>query len=96
MRKDERGNSGWRRQARSWAEMHGDSDRLEEEQVVAASFLVTRRQAEGGDRMLEVRDPFFHCRGETLRPWEVLEARTPGVPTPGCEDHQGPLVTSRL
>ena len=26
-----------------------------------------------------------------LRPWEVLEASTPGVPTPGCE---GPLVTS--
>ena len=28
-------------QDRSWAEMHGDSDHLEEEQVVTASFLVT-------------------------------------------------------
>ena len=64
MRKEGRGNSGRRRQARSWAEMHGDSDRLEEEQVVMASFLVTCRQVEGGNRMLEGRDPLFHCRGE--------------------------------
>ena len=41
MRKEERGSSGRRRQARSWAEMYGDSDHLEEEQVVTASFLVT-------------------------------------------------------
>ena len=94
MRKEERGNSGRKRQARSWAEMHGDSDHLEEEHVVTASFLVTCRQVEGGNRMLEVRDPLFHCRGETLRPWEVLEASTPGVPKPGCEEHQGPLVIS--
>lgn len=65
MRKEGRGNSGRRRQARSWAEMHGDSDRLEEEQVVTASFLVTCRQVEGGNRMLEGRDSLFHCRGET-------------------------------
>ena len=65
MRKEGRGNSGKRRQARSWAEMHGDSDRLEEEQVVTASFLITCRQVEGGNRMLEGRDPLFHCRGET-------------------------------
>ena len=67
MRKEERGNSGRKRQARSWAEKHGDSDRLEEEQVVTASFVVTCRQFEGGNRMLEVRDPLFHCRDETLR-----------------------------
>ena len=94
MRKEERGNSGIKRQVRSWAEKHGDSDRLEEEQVVTASFLVTCRQFVGGNRMLEVRDPLFHCRGETLRPWEVLESSTPGVPKPGCEEHQGPLVIS--
>ena len=94
MRKEETGNSRRKRQVRSWAEMHGDSDRLEEEQVVTASFLVTRRQVEGGNRMLEVRDSLFRCRVETLRPWEVLEASTPGVPTPGCEQHKGPMITS--
>ena len=51
--------------------MHGDSDHLEEEHVEMVSFLVTRRQAEGGKRMLDVKDPLFHCRSETLRPWEV-------------------------
>ena len=45
--------------------MHGDSDHLDEEQVDMASFLVTCRQVEGGNRMLDVRDPLFHCRGET-------------------------------
>ena len=90
MREEGRGNSGRRRQARSWAEMHGDSDCLEEEQVVTASFLVTCRQVEGGNRMLEGRTHFFIAEVK-LRPWEVLEASTPGVPTPGCE---GPLVTS--
>ena len=94
MRKEERSNSRRKRQVRSWAEMHGDSDPLEEEQVVMASFLVTRRQVEGGNRMLEVRGSLFHCRVETLRPWEVLEASTPGVPIPGCEQHKGPMITS--
>ena len=45
--------------------MHGDNDSLEEKQVDMASFLVTCRQVEGGNRMLEGRDPLFHCRGET-------------------------------
>ena len=40
--------------------MHGDSDLLEEEQVGTASFLVTHRQVEGGNRMLEFKDPLFH------------------------------------
>lgn len=93
MRKEGRGNSGRRRQARSWAEMHGDSDRLEEEQVVTASFLVTCRQVEGGNRMLEGRDPLFIAEVK-FRPWEVVEAITPVVPTPGYEEHQGRLVTS--
>ena len=60
-----------KQQEKSWAEMSGDSDHLEKEQVVTASFLVTCRQAEGGNRMLDVKDPLFHCRSETLRPWEV-------------------------
>ena len=50
--------------------MHRDSDCLEEEQVGTASFLVTHRQVEGGNRLLEVRDPLSHWRGETPRPWE--------------------------
>ena len=87
--KEGRGNSGRRRQARSWAEMHGDSDHLEEEQVVTASFLVTCRQVEGGNRMLEGRTHFFIAEVK-LRPWEVLEASTPGVPTPGCQAVRGP------
>ena len=33
--------------------MHGDSDHLKEEHVEMVSFLVTRRQAEGGNRMLD-------------------------------------------
>jgi len=45
---------------RSWAEMHGDSDRLEEEQVDMASFLFACRQVESGDRKLQFRDPLFH------------------------------------
>ena len=93
MREEGRGNSGRRRQARSWAEMHGDSDCLEEEQVVTASFLVTCRQVEGGNRIWRAETHFFIAEVK-LRPWEVLEASTPGVPTPGCEEHQGPLVTS--
>ena len=60
--------------------MHGDSDHLEEEQVDLASFLVKYRQAESGYRIWEVRDPLFHCRGKTLRPWDV----------PGDKDTRGP------
>ena len=41
-------------------EMNGGSDCLEEEQVGTASFLVTHRQVEGGNRMLDVRGPLFH------------------------------------
>ena len=63
-----------------WAEMHGESDHLEEEQVDMASFLVIGRQAESGYRKWEVRDPLFHCRGETLRSWDV----------PGDKDTRGP------
>ena len=51
--------------------MHGDSDHLDEEQVDMASFLVTCRQVEGGNRMLEGRDPLFHCGGEI----QALESR---------------------
>ena len=40
--------------------MHGDNDSLEEKQVDVASFLFTRRQVEGGDRKLQVRDLLFH------------------------------------
>lgn len=60
--------------------MHGDSDHLEEEQVGTASFLVTHRQVEGGNRMLEVRDPLFHWRGETPRPWEFPGDKGTTVP----------------
>ena len=59
--------------------MHGDNDHLDEEQVDTASFLVTCRQVEGGNRMLDVRDPLFHYTVETLRPWEV----------PGLKDTRG-------
>ena len=59
-------------------EMNGGSDCLEEEQLGTASFLVTHRQVEGGNRMLDVRGPLFHWRGETLRPLGILEAGTQG------------------
>ena len=60
--------------------MHGDSDHLDVEQVDTASFLVTCRQVEGGNRMLDVSNPLFHCTVETLSPWEV----------PGLKDTRGP------
>ena len=60
--------------------MYADSEHLVEEQVDTASFLVICRQAEGGNRMLEVRDPLFYCRDKTLRPWKV----------PGKMDTRGP------
>ena len=74
-------------------EMHGGSDLLEEKQVGTASFLAVK-QVKGGNRMVEVRGPLFHCRGEPLRTWEILEASIPGVPMPGCEEHQSPTVIS--
>ena len=64
---------------RWWAETHGDSKHLEQEHVGTASFLVTCRQVEGGNRMLEVRDPFFHWRVKYGGPGRSLETRTPGA-----------------
>ena len=64
---------------RSWPQTHGDSEHLEEEHTSTASFLVTCRQAEGGNRMLEVRDPLFHWSMKHQGPGRTLETRTPGA-----------------
>ena len=44
-----------------------------------ASFLVTCRQVEGGNRILEVRDPLFHWSIKHWGPGRTLETRTPGA-----------------
>ena len=74
--------------------MHGDSDRLEEEHVDMTSLPFTCGQAEGSNRMLEVRDPPFIEEVNHRGPGWSLKTRTPGIPRLGSEEHQGSLVTS--
>ena len=83
----------------SWAEMHGDSDHLEEEQVVTASFLVTCWQVEGGNRMLEVRDPFFSLQSwntEALEGPEDKDTRGPKALLQGIQGSPGHILTLNL
>ena len=79
--------------------MYGDSDHLEEEQVVTASFLVTCWQVEGGNRMLEVRDPFFSLQSwntEALGGPEDKDTRGPKALLQGIQGSPGHILTLNL
>lgn len=62
-----------RREARSWQNRMETVTTCRKHRVTWASFLVTCREVEGGNLMLEVRDPLLHCRGGTIEalggPW---------------------------
>lgn len=60
-REKQRGNSRRRRQAKSWAQMHGSDDSWRRNELTLASFCSHYRpKVEVVTRGFKVRDPLFH------------------------------------